>query len=87
MKIPICLRPLTVILDEFDGKASGGRWIAFLDGEHEGQEHGSYVVNETQHNLKAARNFWNNPRPWWIAVGKTPKRAIRKLIRRAQLAG
>jgi hypothetical protein len=73
--------PIAVIQDRYHGVYSGGEWLAISCADH--LENGAYRIvrclEDGPHGDDVeATSFWANP-PSWIASGKTPEEAIRKL--------
>jgi hypothetical protein len=95
-KIPAAMRPIRILQDRFNGRYSGGRWIAYID-DNEGRD--DDVVNGSQSGFDkgyrtgdtpavCAKRFWSEEvaDAWWIAVGDTPNDAVVALIAKATAA-
>jgi hypothetical protein len=91
-KIPRALWPIKILQDNFDGKYSGGRWIAYADDGHgrdddiwNGSQAGCdrhWKPGESVETV--AERFWEKIRgEWWVGVGDTPNDALAALLAKA----
>ena len=78
-RIPPSLWPVKVLQDGFDGKFSGGEWIAYSDDQ---EERDDTIWNETQCDTQKAAAFWRDEgrATDWVAVGDTPDHAVEALL-------
>jgi hypothetical protein len=85
-EIPRSLWPIRVLQDQWGGKLSGGKWIAYHD-DQAGRD--DTVWNESQTRKGNAATFWTKVKHapihdfWWIAVGDTPNKAVEALVLKA----
>lgn len=82
------LYPVAIIQDRYSGSYSGGEWLA-IEGADEAIAEGSsqsrvaWIIdcNGPLGSDPEASDFWRDE-PIWIAVGKTPDKALQALIRK-----
>ena len=86
--VPPSLWPVRVISDGFDGKFSGGPWIAYFDDGDHGRD--DEIWNFSQCDPQKAAAFWKEAATadheqveQWIAVGETPNEAVETLLDKA----
>jgi hypothetical protein len=78
---PSALQPPLLLPDRYQGVCSGGAWIAIREPEKlfQGISRASWVAeNGPSGGDLEAGQFWSKP-PCWIASGKSPEEAIKKL--------
>jgi len=79
--VPACCYPIMVISDRFEGKYSGGRWIAYVADPDEAR---AKMIRDSQ-NCEGGifGEDADKDKTWWIGIGNTPDIAVAHLMRKA----